>query len=771
MPVKSVSGEKAGLLFRFFIPYAVILVGSLLVGWFAYGKTSELIENETVKSTSAALQQIQEALDQRFAEIENIARQMSSESKIQSFQFEKEPFAGTGPYRLWDLEKSLFNYKLFNHFIVDYYIAYKNSSMVISPRKVYTSDQYYRLLLRYEGQSLSEWRQALFGQYHYKTYTPGHSVVYEGKPYSVVSYMQSFGNKSSSGVVTVLINNRQIQDMLRKVDPEQEGFAYIADANGNLISSIGLKEQDFMKALPIKSGDTHIRWEEQEMLVTQSTSEYNGWSYVSAQPKSVVLQKVYYIKQLTLTIFITALLLGLGVAGYLAYRSSRPLLKILQLLPSTRSEAAHTASRNAVDYIGHSVSELVESHDTLKERLEEQIPMLRNVLVDRLLKGSFTSMQELEAAMEHAQVQLRGSHHAVALLHIRGYHEPFMEEMLMELDIVKINIRDRIQSLCGEGALLHDFGENQMVLVLSGTAADKEDFTMHMRAHLQSIHEHLIGISGTGLYMAVGEFRSNIAELYRSYGEAKFVLHHAGWSEKSPIFYHAEMVMPAFSYYYPADEEMRLIQLVKAGNLDETKQLFRQIKEKNRSDRQMPMAVEKLLVQELSGTLMKCNEQTGNDGSHRTEETDAVIRALNPELSPAEGMNILYAAFVRLCQKNEERKKSHNAHLTNRLLSYIEKHYGESDLSLSALARETHTSEAYVSYFFKEQTGLNFSEYLEKLRMDEAKRELATSDKPVSDIAAACGYLSLNTFSRAFKRVNGISATEYRRLHRAGDYA
>lgn len=133
--MKSVSGEKAGLLFRFFIPYAVILVGSLLVGWFAYGKTSELIENETVKSTSAALQQIQEALDQRFAEIENIARQMSSESKIQSFQFEKEPFAGTSPYRLWDLEKSLFNYKLFNHFIVDYYIAYKNSSMVISPAR------------------------------------------------------------------------------------------------------------------------------------------------------------------------------------------------------------------------------------------------------------------------------------------------------------------------------------------------------------------------------------------------------------------------------------------------------------------------------------------------------------------------------------------------------------------------------------------------------------------------------------------------------------
>lgn len=769
--MKSISGEKAALLVRFFIPYAVILVGSLLVGWFAYGKTAELIESETVRTTSAALQQIQEALDQRFAEIENLARQMSSESKVLSFQFEKEPFAGTGPYRLWDLEKSLFNYKLFNHFIVDYYIAYRNSNMIVSPRKVYTVDQYYRMQLQYDDQPLGMWKQALFGQYHYKTYAPGHSVVYEGKPYSVVSYMQSFGNKGSSGVVTVLINNMQIQDMLRKVDPEQEGFAYIADQNGNLISSIGLKEPDILKALPETGGYSHIRLGGQEMLVTKSTSQYNGWSYVSAQPKSVVLQKVNYIKQLTLAIFITALLLGLGIAGYFAYRSSRPFLKILQLLPSSRRDVKHAITRNAVDYIGHSVSELIESHHSLKERLEEQIPMLRNVVVDRLLKGGFTSMQEIDAAMEHAKFRLRGSHHAVVLLHIRGYQEPFMEEMLMELDIVKINIRDRIQALCGEEVLLHDFGENQLVLILSGTAADNADFTKRMRAYIQGIYEHLSGIPDTGLYMAVGECQSSIAELYRSYGEARFVLHHAGWSEKTPILFHAEMETPPFTYYYPADEEMRLIQLVKAGNLDETKQLLLQIKEKNSSERQLPMAVEKLLAQELSGTLMKCCEQTGNDGSGRTEEMDAVIRALNPAMSPAEAMNILHTAFIRLCRKNEERKKSHNDHLTNRLLAYIKGHFWESDLSLTALARETRTSEAYVSYFFKEQTGLNFSDYLEKLRMDEAKRELTSSDRPVSDIAASVGYLSLNTFSRAFKRVNGISATEYRRLHRKGEHA
>ena len=113
---------------------------------------------------------------------------------------------------------------------------------------------------------------------------------------------------------------------------------------------------------------------------------------------------------------------------------------------------------------------------------------------------------------------------------------------------------------------------------------------------------------------------------------------------------------------------------------------------------------------------------------------DAVIRALHPVMSPAEAMNILHTAFIRLCRKNEERKKSHNDHLTNRLLTYIKGHFWESGLSLTALARETRTSEAYVSYF-KEQTGLNFSDYLEQIRMDEAKRELSSGDRPVSEIA------------------------------------
>ncbi|WP_237391662.1 helix-turn-helix domain-containing protein [Paenibacillus dendrobii] len=720
-----------------------------------------------MKSSEAALGQIREALDRRFAEVETIAEQMSSESKIQSFQFVKDPFQQTNPYRLWDLEKSLFDYRMSNHFIVDYYIAYKTSGMFISPRKVYNARQFYSLQLRYDDLSYEEWYAQLFNQYYYKTYKPGMPVQYEGKPYSVVSYMQSFGTKDSGGVITVLINNQQIQEMLRHIDSERGGFAYVADQNGNLISQIGMEPNSTdLKALPIGEGFSQFQWNGQRMLITQTTSSYNGWIYVSAQPEAVVLEKANYIKELTLTVFILALIAGLFVAGFLAYRSSRPVFKMLQLLPLRAGDQQKRPLGNLMDDIRSSVSALVESHDALNSRLEAQIPLLRNVFYDRLLQGGFTSKEEVDAAMEHSRVELYGENLAIAVIQLRGYHAPYNEEMLLELDIVKLNIRDvigRISMLEEISPQVHDLGENKLALLLHGAGPEAEHFMEKVRLLLYQLYAELKKASNAGLSLAVGTCQTRLTEAYRSYGEAEFLLLHAAWNDQQPILFYDTTELPVPAYFYPSDVEQRLIQLVRSGNRPETVRLMDQIREKNGGVRELPAVVERLLAQELCGTLMKCCEPSGSGEDPLAEELEVVLKASDPALPSTEAIHMLFQTLLQLCRKYEERKRSHNDSLAGKLIEYIDRHYPDPDLSLSILAGEAKTSEAYVSFFFKEQTGMNFSDYLENVRMKEAKRLLAHSSMPISEIASLTGYLSLNTFSRAFKRANGMSATEYRK--------
>jgi two-component system response regulator YesN len=76
---------------------------------------------------------------------------------------------------------------------------------------------------------------------------------------------------------------------------------------------------------------------------------------------------------------------------------------------------------------------------------------------------------------------------------------------------------------------------------------------------------------------------------------------------------------------------------------------------------------------------------------------------------------------------------------------------------LYSVALHFNLAEKYFSRFFKEQVGENFSCYLEKIRMRQAKVLLACKKKTIQEIAEQVGYQNTNTFYKAFKRIYGVS--------------
>jgi two-component system response regulator YesN len=86
------------------------------------------------------------------------------------------------------------------------------------------------------------------------------------------------------------------------------------------------------------------------------------------------------------------------------------------------------------------------------------------------------------------------------------------------------------------------------------------------------------------------------------------------------------------------------------------------------------------------------------------------------------------------------------------------------------MVAESHRlSENYLSNLYKEQEGECVSETIEKVRIGAARRLLSGSADSIDAIAAACGYRSGVSFRRAFKRVAGVSPSEYRRARRDGE--
>lgn len=78
------------------------------------------------------------------------------------------------------------------------------------------------------------------------------------------------------------------------------------------------------------------------------------------------------------------------------------------------------------------------------------------------------------------------------------------------------------------------------------------------------------------------------------------------------------------------------------------------------------------------------------------------------------------------------------------------------------MAEQVERPEKYISQLFKEVTGVNFSDHLIKVRMDQAIILLKENGLTVDEIAVRVGYNSSHSFRRAFKRLMGVSPSTYR---------
>jgi AraC-like DNA-binding protein len=92
---------------------------------------------------------------------------------------------------------------------------------------------------------------------------------------------------------------------------------------------------------------------------------------------------------------------------------------------------------------------------------------------------------------------------------------------------------------------------------------------------------------------------------------------------------------------------------------------------------------------------------------------------------------------------------------------FIETHHTE-ELSLTQVAAAVHTSVFYFCKLFKKATGINFTEFVSRTRIEKAKNLLLNPNLRVSEIAFEVGFQSLTHFNRVFKRVVGESPTQYR---------
>lgn len=108
-----------------------------------------------------------------------------------------------------------------------------------------------------------------------------------------------------------------------------------------------------------------------------------------------------------------------------------------------------------------------------------------------------------------------------------------------------------------------------------------------------------------------------------------------------------------------------------------------------------------------------------------------------------------------------ENGSMHKGTITQQALEYIREHYSE-DISSTVIAEAIQVSEGYLRMVFKKELSSTVKEYILQYRIERSKELLQSDGKKIYEIAAQCGFMSSQHFSRVFRQVTGMTPGEYK---------
>ncbi|WP_274652145.1 response regulator [Paenibacillus humicola] len=137
------------------------------------------------------------------------------------------------------------------------------------------------------------------------------------------------------------------------------------------------------------------------------------------------------------------------------------------------------------------------------------------------------------------------------------------------------------------------------------------------------------------------------------------------------------------------------------------------------------------------------------------------LMRLDDHPSMKEGFQYLSQIANRIFQIKRLDEKERATYVIDQICHYINEHLS-GDLSLVRLAEINYFNPTYLSRFFKQERGINLSEYIDQCRIRKAMELLKDGDIKVREVAVSVGYEAAHSFTRFFKKATGMTPQEYR---------
>lgn len=754
--------------------YGIVLMIPIIMMMATYQQTRKVIEEEIYRANSALLAQLQQEIDTNVEYIYRLADYISVHPKIINLVRNQNQLDWADQMLMMDIMSDLRSYVAAGHDNDIFYIYFQDGNFVLNNKAYYEADMFFNFYFEGTGTTPDKWKEDLKQEYtgRFSSLKEFSGGIKEGIMYT--RYISLQEQETYPATIVVELNQEKLISAIRNIQSYNEGNVYILDAENRLLASSEAFPDELRSFRRLEgkseSGMVSDRWNGKKVVLSYTESNKTNWKYVYVLPSRVYIQKVEYVRNMTLLTLTVSLILGSAIAVFLARKNYHPLGRLVRNVAErnrpTSPDLSHTPI-NEYAFLEEVIDHALDNNTLMHRTIENQRKTIRSNLLARILKGRIEQGFPLDEVLPEHGVRLTTPDLAVLLFYLEDYSGFFRKEEQDEekkREFVQLIMTNIIEELAGQShqgwmveiddmlACIVNFREgtpfDKAMMDLTNLAEEAQRF-IGKRFHIQ-------------FTVSVSALHKSVAELPAAYQEALEAMEYRMLQGGRTIIWYERIRHHELSYAYSIEKEQQLINYVTAGDFAGAKQTLDDIIDSNLGQGNISVDMIRCLMFDMCSTMMKAAIEANLDPSQLYEENLEAIRELMSG-STAAAMRERMTVFLRkVCSHSEERKRSGKYRLKDNVLAYISENYQDHNLSITTISEHFGVHPSHLSRYFKEQVGENLTEYMNKYRVEQAKALLLQEEILIKDICDMVGMYNINTFIRLFKKHEGVTPSAYR---------
>ena len=729
---------------HFLRSYLFLLICLLLILLPLYQGTISLFEERQMSLTQEMLGNGLNRLNQQIDSLRSIALSIGQEAEYRAIaQREWDAMAPADYYRLNQLYTNFHRLCLSQPYVTDYGLLMRNQIIFTGQRMYFPSQAYYDDFISFGELDQAQFLKAFGHPRQQNCFLPEMRVThwrenakdqYQGMIW--LCSMSQIASQNPIGVFFATFSEDTIRTLLMEGFRMEEAGIILSERNGEELFRSGWTKEENGRSLKVFA----------------TAGGLEALLYLS---ETLFVDMMKPIRNLLLIGFLILLLIGLVMCAFLAVRASLPIRRLVTQIKNTKQETADLGSaKNSFELIGNAFSSLESSLHEYKNELYLQQLSIRDHAFEALLQetpvrdGSFSQrhLQDFSHCFPNFPKRYR-----LALIEIVEDQENSYDlELLLQWQMA---LRRLVETQLTPVPYIFT-SQRRFILTLDC------DVPNHWRDTLAALRVSAQKTFQISLLIALSGEGTSCEMLHILYQEVNSILTLAMEERDSDLmdvwershFPDKPHEMP-FDYTEMAQMYAMLLRGEKAGVLV----FLRDIRSRMLSSSLLDEVMNRQIYYNIRGILLRV----------KMERYEALYSLDIPDHHGEMSLEALFDQIEACCAEmcdlirpslGNDKRSTFGASICN----YIDEHLSDSMLSIRMVIDNFCISESTLQKAMRQEKNCSFFDYVKERRYAMAVDMLLNTDMPINQIAEACGFNSVNSFYKAFRRKSNVSPAALR---------